>query len=142
MDVLRDHPTSDVYNPDSGEMVEIDVELAVIIEAAWKLGIRTVQCCQHEMESDSAWIQYASTADAGRFLAALFGEDSDEGDDLFGRQRDWELLAPEPSRSRLGWRWKAAPTVSADGEWAFDVMVEFPASDLPEVERRITQSRM
>jgi hypothetical protein len=135
----QDHPTSLVVDPDTGETIEIDVELAGIITAAWQLGIRTVQCCQHEQECDSAWIQFERITDASRFLAALFADSPDDRDDLFDRQRDWEVASPEPSRSRLCWRWKVAPALAESGEWGFDVMVEFPAMDLPEVERRMLQ---
>jgi hypothetical protein len=132
-----DHATKRLVNPADGETVDIDVELVGIIAAAWRLGVRTVQCCQHEEESDSAWIQFLALADASRFLAAIFGSNPDEGDDLLDRQRDWEIASPEPSRARLGWRWKVAPVVDHHGAWDFDAMVEFPSTDIHEVERRM-----
>jgi hypothetical protein len=99
--------------------------------------VRTLQCCQHDSSADSAWIQFEHFADAEEFMQLIIGT---AHDDLFDRQRDWEIATPEPSDSRRGWRWKAAPTPAADGGWTFDVMVEFPAEDIVEIARRLRAS--
>lgn len=47
----------------------VDVEIAPIISACWRLNIQTQQCCWKYTERQESWIQFASVADAVKFLS-------------------------------------------------------------------------
>jgi hypothetical protein len=60
--VLLQHPVWEDLLP------SIDVEIAPLITACWKLGIMTQQCCWLYTERQESWIQFASSSDAIAFL--------------------------------------------------------------------------
>ena len=63
------HDTLPVSMP-NGRVVQIDADLAEIIGLLWQHGVRTVECCQDDVERTPgmANIDFASVATAVRFV--------------------------------------------------------------------------
>ena len=132
------HPTVVLTGP-SGS-VDIDVEMAPVIAALWKRGIRTRQCCQYNELTDSAEISFPTASETAAFVGALFPLGYDGSDEMRTRISDWEVYDPAASLLRMGWRWILAP--EWDGAtWDFAGRVEFPTSDLPTIVERLHGGR-
>jgi hypothetical protein len=126
-------------SPD-GFSVEIDREIAPIIEALWKRGITTTDSCQGPSgERGHGYIQFATATDAQRFLSALGLEESDDPNSLYQRVGEYRGdLFPSPW---LVWRFDAHPYPRIDTDrptdFEFTITVDFPPSDIPEIRRRL-----
>lgn len=69
------HATSELFHPASGQMVQIDNRLVPIIQALWRAGIDTRNCCEGKSGSTQymAYIQFP-TAGAIDFVAAAINK--------------------------------------------------------------------
>src|SRR4051812_11598389 len=109
------HPTVTLTAPDA-HGVEIDVDIAPLIEALWQLGVRTVESCQ-ESQPGFVWIAFANAADALDFLRAvdltddaLDGVDVDDYDLLINRALNPIVASAGGSRpDAWQWRWTGLP---------------------------------
>lgn len=132
------HPTVSVLARD-GRMIEIDVDLAPLIEGLWRHGVVTNQCCQ-ENAPGLAWIGFPGPSDACAFLRAVGLDDPaevelDDYDSLQSRCNPWTVADTDAShRDPWEWRWAALLIPSED---TVQVSVEFPRHDLPELIRRV-----
>lgn len=63
------------------EIVEIDEELASLIQATWKAGIGTIMCCQ-EFDDGIAWIEFESMPDLLKLVNIVIRYD---GDSIYNR---------------------------------------------------------
>lgn len=88
------------------------------------------------MEVRDALVQFETAEDAAAFIA-IVGADKDDG--VYQRLTHWDVIAPQTEPGEGFWRYTAAPRVRADGGWTFTVSVEFPASDLRVVTRRLQE---
>lgn len=78
-----------------------------------------------------AWLVLDDIADLGLILSAI-------GDTcLVERVREWEVAAPFRSDDTFHWRYHLGPYPADEddpsGEWWFEVTLEFPPSDIPDV---------
>lgn len=67
----RRHEAIKVYNPFLDEHIDIDKEIAELIEAIWASGIKTTWYCQVDSD-DMVLIEFASEKDAEDFINAIF----------------------------------------------------------------------
>jgi hypothetical protein len=153
-----EHPTVALVTPD-GETVEIDEELADLVELAWQAGCRTAWCCQDHGEAVvEAWstshlaefrrvhlgwsvISFASGEDLCVFMDAVAG----------GGPRDAFYVRMVQETAPRAWRvgirlWDDAvsadyagrpPVPSAFGVWQGRVFL--PRSDVAEAADRLAQ---
>jgi|HubBroStandDraft_6_1064221.scaffolds.fasta_scaffold1190494_2 hypothetical protein len=135
---MSGHPTRRISL--GGQEVDIDLEIAPLIEAMDRAGIVTNRSCQNM--DGWVWIQLDEMSDLTTLISAV-AVDDDDPDSIFQRLTDWEVAAPyfdESSTTR--WRYSISPYPIQEGDewpalWAFTALVEFPPADLPEVIRRV-----
>jgi hypothetical protein len=136
---MAGHPTTRLITP-QGEHVDIDIEIAPIIEALWRLGIPTVQCCQGPWDDYGyGFIEFPSAAAVEAFLDALRLEPTKDADSLYQRVGDGYLSDVYPDRWRI-WRYDVQPWPDHDvtpARFECAITVSFPPSDLPELTRRL-----
>lgn len=138
------HPTRRIVDQ-HGDAWDVDVEMAPLIEALWRLGVETCDSCQdvggrllaneqfmakrphlrriYELEVGRASIGFCSYEDADVLLTAVLEYDHDE---LYDRVTHWAT----PN----AWKWSVQPLMRA----YFGPRLSFPASDIPEVLKRVT----
>jgi hypothetical protein len=83
------HPTQPVKL--GGRTVEIDEEIAPLIEAMDRAGIVTHQSCQNM--NGWAWIVLEGIWSLGDLLSAV-GEPDEDPASIYQRLTDWEVAAP------------------------------------------------
>ena len=66
------------------ELVEIDEDLAPLIQEIWRANIKTIMCCQ-EVQDGIAWIEFESIRDMLKFLNLTVNFDGDHKDSLYNR---------------------------------------------------------
>jgi hypothetical protein len=133
----RRHPTVGLQTPGGG-MVDIDVDIAPLLERLWARGVETVQSCQESMPG-MVWIAFEAPEHAMAFLEAVGLDeqavaeaDIDEYDSFVVRALNPEIASPGGSGGPLSsweWRWSALPI---PGAGTFAIAVDFPRADLPE----------
>jgi hypothetical protein len=140
------HPTVALTDP-NGQGVEIDVDIAPLIEGLWRKGVLTAQSCQESIHG-YVWIAFLDVGDALDFLEALglsdaTVSDQDAADESSLPFRAMSLdvaspggWAPPPSEDDGSWRWSAFPIPS---ENTFSMAVDFPRTDLPELIVRVSR---
>jgi len=139
------HPTVELQYM-LGETVEIDEEIASIVQAVWELGLRTSSSCQGDPGGLRAHL-IMPAEDVIRLLnlvSALAPEDDhDEGDEygfsrLYYRIAPWELVTHEhPGR----WEYHTSFLREDPGGYVVaDTMIEFPHEDLPVLARILTDA--
>lgn len=108
------------------EQIEIDEEIAPLIQALWEVGIHTIACCEgHEGD---AFVCFETQKDAERFMLRMFVTGIQV--DAFGYAMPWELEK---------WRWVTWPHINlvlnASGSTVptcvFGVRLDFPADHIP-----------
>jgi hypothetical protein len=136
---MSGHPTRRVDL--DGRAVDVDLEIAPLIEAMDRAGIVTSQSCQNM--DGWVWIQLDDMSDLATLMSAV-AIDDDDPDSIFQRLTDWEVAASyfdESSTTR--WRYSISPYPVDEDEdewptlWGFSALVEFPPADLTEVTRRV-----
>lgn len=151
------HPTEDhreisVRHPERGD-IGIDEQLAGLIAVLWRLGLRTTSCCQDIDGKGTASISFDNWEDVEFFLSAAAGDHSEEVESLYNRIVYGGRVLPGYWR-----RWIRERCWRVEGfayDWNADIdenddlvllgppaiaispAVCFPASDIPEVERRL-----
>jgi hypothetical protein len=127
-----------------GELIDVDEEIAPLLKRIWDLGIETLNSCQEQ--DGRTWIEFASVNDIKDFLSSLMLDDSGEHHDLYSfRNRVFRTREPnddwEAFRRDVAWHYGINVTDLNVGDDTADIMicpvVRFPASDLPEVMRRL-----
>lgn len=93
--------------------IEIDVQLAKIVEMIWALGIRTCGCCQGG-DGEDAVISFSDCESADRFLFLIGGATNDHA-------------------FRHGWSWCVNPGFDGLG-YKLVIGFNFPNGDIPVVE--------
>lgn len=143
--MTNDHPSVTLVEPWTKRAVEIDEEIAPLIEATWRLGIPTVMSCQDNF--GKVWIMFLFAFAAEDFLNAVASADDDDPKDVESlRNRIAPVYEPvhdsEAFRLERRWRYDVVPT-DYGSRGAPDVKlgmsVRFPRSDLAEVTRRIEE---
>jgi hypothetical protein len=136
---MSGHPTRRVDL--DGRAVDVDLEIAPLIEAMDRAGIVTNQSCQNM--DGWVWIQLDDMSDLATLMSAV-AIDDDDPDSIFQRLTDWEVAAPSfDESSTTRWRYSISPYPVDEDEdewpalWGFTALVEFPPADLPEVTRRV-----
>jgi hypothetical protein len=138
------HPTVSVAAPGLG-LIDVDVDIAPLLELLWRRGVETVQSCQESMPG-MVWIAFAAPEHAMAFLEsvgldeqAVAEADFDDYDSLVVRALNPEIASPGGSGGPLSsweWRWWALP-ISGAGTYA--IAVDFPRADLPELLSRMAR---
>lgn len=138
-----------------GEMsADIDEELAPIIEAIWRLGLRTWTCCQNQGESNAGWAErlpHMAPVVASQLGWAYIDFPVDDGLTFLtmlarGGPRDAFYLRMAHWAAPDSWEVSAQPmdvaTFDERKESRFDLMlllVRFPSYDRAEILRRLTE---
>jgi hypothetical protein len=139
------HPTVELQYM-LGATVEIDEEIAPIVQAIWQLGLRTSSSCQGDPGGERAHL-IMPPEDLIRLLnlvSALAPEDDyDEGDEygfsrLYYRMAPWQLVTHDhPDR----WGYQTSFLREDPGGYVVaDTMVDFPHDDLPVLEDILTRA--
>lgn len=133
---MFEHETAPIRLPYSTDTVEVDKDIAALIQALWDRGIETEESCQN-IGPGSVWIQFSTSHDALMFLSLVASIRETEGpeaaDRLYHRMIDGEG----------GWEYEIAPgdlnliMVDEEGVAGFSgppdlvlpVAVRFPVSD-------------
>ncbi len=68
---INKHPTIEVYNPFLQQAIPIDTKIAPLLEAIWKLGIKTENSCQDCENRREIWICFSSMDDLKKFFNHL-----------------------------------------------------------------------
>lgn len=124
-----------------GREIDVDEEMAPLIQELWRAGIETVACCQ-EGEDGLAWIEFRQAGDAERFLNAVAVYE--DGNASLYRRLSWLAFTPdEEGGARLhpkSWRYWVRPvdeTLQTEGPasnrpaFVLSLSVLFPREDLP-----------
>jgi len=131
-----DHERIPVTHPRFAEPVEVDKDIAALIQALWRLGIDTDESCQN-VGPGSVWIQFSSGPDALKFLSLVAAIREEEGPEAADRLY-YRLINGEG-----GWEYEVVPwdlnmvMMDEKGVAGFDgppdlvlpVAVRFPISD-------------
>jgi hypothetical protein len=126
--------------------VQIDIELAGIIESLWKLGINTRGCCQNESETltrpsavQRGYIGFELVDDLQRFLG-LF-----DGTAIAGHRWqnfDWadEVGGPVVEVPPIGWTYRINVRRPGPKRDAIEIgaSVRFPVGDIPMIEATLS----
>ncbi len=138
----RRHATVPVEAPGLG-LIDIDVDIAPLLERLWARGVETVQSCQESMPG-MVWIAFEAPEHAMAFLEAVGLDeqavaeaDFDDFDSFVVRALNPEIASPGGSCGPLSsweWRWSALPV---PGAGTFAIAVDFPRADLPELLSRL-----
>jgi hypothetical protein len=129
-----------------GHAVQIDIELAGIIESLWKLGINTRGCCQNESETltrpsavQRGYIGFELVDDLQRFLG-LF-----DGTAIAGHRWqnfDWadEVGGPVVEVPPIGWTYRINVRRPGPKRDAIEIgaSVRFPVGDIPMIEATLS----
>jgi len=117
------HPTVSVRHPELGA-IEIDEEIAPLIEALWALEIETSGSCQDR--GGQVWLSFLTPDDAAKFVRELAIPPDPNPDSLYERQG---------GVIENGWEWLAwfEPQMAADPEFSLIIELMFPRADLPQV---------
>jgi hypothetical protein len=129
-----------------GHAVQIDIELAGIIESLWKLGINTRGCCQNESETltrpsavQRGYIGFELVDDLQRFLG-LF-----DGTAIAGHRWqnfEWadEVGGPVVEVPPIGWTYRINVRRPGPKRDAIEIgaSVRFPVGDIPMIEATLS----
>ena len=147
-----DHPQVLVHVPDF-EMAEIDEDLAPLIQALWRSGVRTYMSCQDNAPEGYAWICFPDAGEAERFMAIAIPRHQPEEGSIYDRARNVWDFPGEP--------WLFAANVEDEAveyevdedqdtmeehhptgvpEWRFHISVRFPRGDLAAVTAAVQQA--
>ena len=78
------HATVSVYNPMYDEHIDIDKNIAPLIELLWLNGISTLLSCENNVPRKHIWIYFETASDLESFSDIVFGDydssDEDEND--------------------------------------------------------------
>lgn len=130
MNPWRKHPTIPVEHP-SGESIEIDSEIAPLLEALWGHGIETTGSCQDD--GGMVWLGFATPDEAALFIRTLAVEPSPDIESLYERQAG---IGDEDA-----WQWQVwfEPQMTSEPDFAFLIELRFPRKDLAEVVERVNR---
>ena len=138
--ILTEHKQKEVYNPLYEEIVEVDEDIAELLEQLWALDILTFDACQ-ESQPGTMWIAIPSFA-VERFLdiiASNRDEEEDPSTSIYNRMMgmgwggDWQYDALVSDLA--GMPDEATKTIIVQGKSviALHVYIRFPKSDYDEV---------
>jgi hypothetical protein len=116
-----------------GVHAHIDIGIAPLIAACWGAGIATNGSCEDIGEGRAA-IGFPP-GNAEKFVAATTGSDLDDESSPDDRLA-WRMREIRPMDDPLGWFW-----LPGGFAWAASFGAWFPASDIPELVRRLEQWR-
>lgn len=145
------HPQTLVVVPGFDE-AEVDHEIAPLVYALWRAGLRTRLSCQANGPEDAyVWVQFDSAEDAQGFLDRTVGRYDREEESLYQRAAGvWDagqlwLYSCEPVDRNLTLQYLADGSLDEQhltrfGDWAFAVSVRFPRADLLEVQRLFAEA--
>lgn len=80
----QQHTTIPIYNPLCDRHINIDTNIAPLIELLWLNGISTVMSCENNVPNGYVWISLATSFDLELFLEIVF-KDTDRGNDFYDR---------------------------------------------------------
>jgi hypothetical protein len=89
----EEHKKVSLFNPFLEKHLDIDKNIAELIECLWKLDIETTNSCENNVPTDYVWIEFFSGADAETFLEIIgkhiYKDKADkyEEDDLYQRMK-------------------------------------------------------
>lgn len=87
----EEHKKVSLFNPFLENHLDIDKNIAELIECLWKLDIKTTNSCENNVPVDYVWIKFFSGVDAETFLEIIgkhiYKDKADkyEDDDLYQR---------------------------------------------------------
>jgi hypothetical protein len=130
---LKKHRTTRVYAPFMKKRITVDLKIAPLLEAMWRLGIRTVASCE-EARRGCVYLCFPRVSDMQRFLVAVFPK----ADDFYCRR----ARAFSYSGGKAGWYFEFAlcevtPTPTAELELEVMCRLHFSQEDSDEVLRRV-----
>ena len=134
--------------------IEIDEEIAPLIELIWNLGLRTSNSCQ-DNPAGMVWIEFAAE-DAAEFLNIVAGDYDDEMEGLYNRIRyAWRPESDEEEAAIGWWKFSVLPhddsvmdvwldedtfeekPITKERDFHFSIGVRFPRTDLETVIQRM-----
>lgn len=133
------HPTVLVGVND--ELAWIDVEMAPLIFAAWRLGLFTAASCQGDGEGE-AWLNFENGFDLTEFLAAAVPYDDNENTEDDDEEADegalyslWDRVTHCDHEGDNPGAWEYLTHVHPDDEGDFHLIVTayFPRQDIAEL---------
>jgi len=129
-----------------GSLIEVDKELVELLSLIWSHGIATYNSCQ-ENQPGSAWIEFATSDDAVKFLnlAASYPEDGDDKpwNTLYGRiagfgsQSDW-VYNTHPLNLGVEEEIIEDNVISkyaGKNDFEFSISIRFPVEDIKKLEQ-------
>lgn len=132
----REHVTKNVKLPDEPNVsVEIDENIAPLIEQLWRIDVKTIQCCEDLWSAPGyAEIWFADSASADRFMYCVFsnGTDTqrsrmDPADEKGGLEWYWHVACNR-------WQWSAQPMMDTGSSMpSIRVVLKFPRSQIAEL---------
>jgi hypothetical protein len=144
-----EHPV--IHVTEGANSVCIDVEIADLVRACWRIGIRTTNSCQaHSFKRgfQDMFLSFTDASDYTKFAQRVL-EGGPRDDAVYhhmigsvpgGVFGDDPREIPEPEKA---WKWECIPfDNSTDGTPVFSwfCYVIFPASEVKAIERRLTAS--
>ena len=123
-----------------GEPVEIDVEIAPLIELLWERDLFTYNSCQDLGGGGFVWVEFDGPS-AESFLNLVASEAEELRDAIVGHIPEEEVDRFEEYRRERHWRYRTLPHRFEDGELLFLLSVEFPRSDLAAVVAALRRRR-
>jgi hypothetical protein len=105
---MVEHKQVMILNPALEHMIEVDEEIAPLLNAIWKLGIATCNSCQ-ENQPGVIWIEFSRAEDAEAFLTSIVSGldpiNSPEAENwLYSR-----IIGQNGAGQNGGWRYSAHP---------------------------------
>lgn len=80
----NEHATISVYNTIESEYIDIDQNIASLLECMWANNISTLMSCENNVPDNYIWIQFETSQDLELFLEIVF-KDLDPGDNFYDR---------------------------------------------------------
>jgi hypothetical protein len=107
---LTEHKQIAILDPASTQVIEVDEEIAPLLQAIWDSGINTCNSCQ-ENKPGIIWIEFLTAVDAEAFLTCIMScldpVDSPEADNwlysrIMGANGGWQYTAhPHDAREYI-----------------------------------------
>ena len=132
-----EHKQIKITHPD-GNIIEVDENLAELLEYCWSIGLKTVYSCQNNF--DKVYIQFVNIEDTAIFCSIAAGPPVEELDALFHKVRNINYQNYDWASS-----WRIECNIQDDENDFFQESnfkkancrasgtIRFPVEDLPEV---------
>lgn len=100
---MAEHKQTEILDPASNRMIEVDEGIAPLLLAIWNCGIVTCNSCQ-ENKPGVIWIEFLAAEDAERFLTCVVS-----GLDPINRPEADNYLYSRITGADDGWKYTAHP---------------------------------